>query len=129
MRTILAELGLIGVVVMGLAAIFGIFSGSVGAFNEAELIVQVKPVYSSQGLSLEVLLRNAGGQAVTIQDVTIDGTSVIQDLGWAGKTLEPGGVLREVIPAPQGLGPGAHTIVVTYQEGGVAKEVAFSFTT
>lgn len=129
MRTILAEFGLIGIVVMGLAAAFGLFSGSVGAFNEAELIAQVKPVYTSQGLYLEVLVRNAGGQAVTISDVLVDGQSIAADLGWQGATLEPGGVLRKVVQAPAGLGPGTHEVRIVYVEGGVTKEVSFSFTT
>ena len=128
MRTILAELGLIAFVLLGLAYAAGIFTSSTSAVSKAEFVVSVKPIYTSQGTYLEVAVKNVGGTAATIQNVTIDGTDVTASLGWGGVTLQPGGELRTTIQAPQGFTSGQHILQIVYDESGQTKTASFQFT-
>ena len=127
MRTIVAELALLAIVIMGIAMAYGVFSGSTSAVTKANLLVTVQPVYSSNGTYLDVSLKNVGGRAATIQSVTIDGSDVTKSLGWGGVTVQPGGTLENTIPAPQGFTSGQHIIKITYQENGKTMTVSYSF--
>ncbi len=127
MRTIIAELALVAMVIMGVGLAYSVFSSSTSAVTKADLWATVKPVYTSQGTYLDISLKNTGGHPATIQHVYIDDTEVTQSLGWGNTTLQPGGSLENTVPAPSGFGSGQHIIKIVYGEGGVTKTVSYQF--
>lgn len=143
MQTILAELGLIVLVLLGLAYAAGFFSSSTSAVSKAEFFVSVKPIYTSKGTYLEIIVKNVGGTAATIQNITIDDTIIVASntssstsgtttvtpaLDWSGKTLQPGGELRATVKMPDGFTSGQHILKIVYTESGLTKEASYQFT-
>ncbi len=107
---LVAALILLGVVVFGGYVVYSYFQSNSSAVTKANVAVYASAV----GDYIQVNVKNMGSTAVEIVNVTVDGTSIIGDLGWTGETLAPGEVLQGIAPDP-GLDPGSHVIEVTYR--------------
>ncbi len=116
--------------IIALMAAYGVYTwiqGNVSAHTHGNLEVTVKPVVSDNGVDLVITFRNAGGSTITVQSVTLDGSTNLSTALGLPLTIEPGGKVSKRVSVGT-ISGGAHTISVVYVEGGENQEDEWSFT-
>ncbi len=132
MRSIVAEILLLAIVLVGGAVLYNYFTSQSTVAAGAKFYVAVTVTTTSDGKQfLDIAIKNIGTGPATITSVKIDNAIDITGslgIGKNGLTLKPGKELRKVIQLNQQLSGGVHKLIITYKEAGQTKQASADFT-
>ncbi len=132
MRTIVAEILLLAIVLVGGALLYNFFNSQSTVSAGAKFYVAVTVTTTSDGTQfLDITVKNIGTGPANITSVTIDGSiDITSQLGIPanGLVLQPGREIRRVITLSTPISGGVHKLIITYQEAGQTKQASADFT-